>query len=135
MTTVQVNIPQTVLIEAVEHLSLNALTEFVNDVLDLKARRVAPSLTVGEEELLRRIYSLQLSDVDNGRLLQLGEKLTTETISKAERAELETLTDESERLNAERIAAVAELATLRHKSLREMMQQLGLWNVNVATES
>ena len=135
MTTMQVNIPQTALMEAVEHLSLNALTDFINDVLDLKARRIAPSLTVSEEELLRRIYSLKLSDVNNGRLLQLGQKLTTETINEAERTELETLTDESELLNAERIAAVAELATLRHKSLREMMQQLGLWSANATTES
>jgi len=134
MTTMQVNIPQTALMEAVEHLSLNALTAFLNDVLDLKARRVAPSLDIHEEKLLRMIYSSQLSNIDRSRLLQLGEKLTTETINEVERTELGTLTDESERLNAERVAAVSTLATLRHKSLRDMMQQLGLWNTNAATE-
>jgi hypothetical protein len=135
MTTMQVNIPRTALMEAVEHLSMEELTTFLDDVLELKARRIAPSVTVSEEELLRMVYNLQLSETEHDRLLQLGEKLTDETISEAERAELGTLTDKSERLNAERIAAVSKLAILRHKPLREMMQQLGLWNANVASES
>ena len=135
MTTMQVNIPRTALMEAVEHLSMEELTAFLDDVLDLKARRVAPSLTVSEEELLRMVYSLQLSETERGRLLQLGEKLTDETINEAEHLELEILTDKSERLNAERIATVAKLATLRHKPLREMMQQLGLWNADATSES
>lgn len=135
MTTMQVNIPQTALMEAVEHLSLDALTTFLNDVLDLKARRVAPSLTVSEEKLLSMIYSLQLSETERVRLLQLGEQLSEETINETERTELGMLTDKSEQLNAKRVAAVSKLATLRHKSLREMMQQLGLWNSHATAKS
>ena len=88
---------------------------------------------IHEEKLLRTIYSSQLSNTDRSHLLQLGEKLTAETINEVERAELGTLTDESERLNAERITAVSALATLRHNSLREMMQQLGMWRTSATS--
>lgn len=134
MTTMQVNIPRTALIEAVEHLSMEDLTTFLDDVLDLKARRTAPSLSVSEEALLQNIYSLQLSEPERRRLLQLGTKLEQETIAETERLELEILTDKSERLNAKRISTVAQLATLRRKPLHKIMKQLGLWNTDVSAE-
>ncbi len=52
METMQVNIPRESLIETVEQLSSEDLAAFVNDVLELKARRSAPSVSIEEEELL-----------------------------------------------------------------------------------
>lgn len=130
----QINIPRDALVEAVERLSLDEFTAFLDEMLAIRAQRIAPGLSITEEELLQQIYSLQLSESESSLQKQLGAALEAETIGEAERLELERLTEKSERLNAERIAKVAELATLRQQPLREMMQQLGLWKTHATSE-
>ena len=54
------------------------------------------------------------------------EQLLTYTITEADLQELIRLTDESERLNAERIKHLLELAHLQGVTLDEVMKQLGI---------
>lgn len=127
MAILQLEVSRKVLLQAVEQLSPDEFATFVEDVLQVKAQRIAPALTEAEETLLKQIYALQLPDAERSRLLLLGEKLENESLSEAESAELATLIDRSEQLNAERIAVVAKLALVWQRPLSAVMKQLGLW--------
>ena len=131
MTIMRVDIPQDTLLEAVQNLSLDELNEFVHQVVLIRARKAAPSLSEQEELLLEQIYTSKLSDEKHARLLHLGAKCENETINYDERIEFTKLVEQSELLNAKRIEGVAKLAALKGTSLDAMMTQLDLWNKRV----
>jgi predicted transcriptional regulator len=56
----------------------------------------------------------------------LIEKRRAETISAKELRELKKLTDRIEKLDAERLELLTELAALRNVPLRKLIKQLGL---------
>jgi predicted transcriptional regulator len=56
----------------------------------------------------------------------LIEKRRAETISAKELRELKKLTDRIEKLDAERLELLIELAALRNVPLRKLIKQLGL---------
>jgi hypothetical protein len=60
------------------------------------------------------------------RLALLKARLEDESITDAEYEDLTRLSDRAEELQAERMAAMAELAKLRGVSLPELMNQLGI---------
>jgi hypothetical protein len=63
---------------------------------------------------------------DRARLKQLIHMRDAETITSTELQELIGMTDRLEKLQAERLAALAELATLRGVTLDEVINQLGI---------
>jgi hypothetical protein len=75
--------------------------------------------------LLARINQ-GLSAEDRNRLKQLISRRNAETITSAEGRELIALTDRLEKLHAQRVAALAELATLRGITFDEVINQLGI---------
>lgn len=127
MAILQLEVSREKLLEAVEQLEPEEFAIFVEDVLQVKARRSAPALNETEEDLLKQIHALQLPDNEHERLLMLGQKLENEAISSEELSEMKYLSERSEQLNAKRIKLVSELATMWKRSLPDVMQQLGLW--------
>ncbi len=128
MTVVQVEVSPNALLKAVEEMSLDDLNEFVHAMLLVRARRIAPSITTNETELLDRINKTVLSPLEKERMRKLSDMLAEENITEEEHQELIDLTDKSELLNVERLTAVSQLATLRQKPFRDVMMELGLYN-------
>lgn len=113
------------LLKAIEQLENTELERFVERLIDLKAQRSAPSLSEGETELLSRINQGLPSDLAD-RYRRLIEKRRAASLLPEEHEELLRLSDQSERLEAERVEALAELARLRGTSLTRLMSDLGI---------
>ena len=89
----------------------------------LSVRRII--CAAAESALLLRINEGLPSELRE-RLAALRTSREHETITDAEYQELTRLTDQAEELNADRLAALVELATLRGISLPVLMDQLGI---------
>jgi hypothetical protein len=109
----------------VKQLPLPELEQLVDRVIAIRAERRAPHLTGNESELLSRINQ-SLSAGDRARLKELIHMRDAETITSPELQELIGMTDRLEKLQAERLAALAELATLRGVTFDEVINQLGI---------
>jgi hypothetical protein len=114
------------LLQAVQQLGPDELEQFVSEVLSLRAQRQAPCLSQSETELLLKINQGIPEDVRQ-RYNTLLAKRDDETLTPEEHAELLGLTEQVERLQAERVKHLVALAQLRQKSLEGVMQDLGLW--------
>jgi len=104
MPTVQVQaqLSTDILIEAASQLSADELERFAEQVMLLRARRKAPSLSHEEAMLLQKINAGVPNDVQQ-RFNQLRNKLESETIQPQEHQELLTLVEEIENIEAQRI--------------------------------
>lgn len=113
------------ILAAVERLSLPELEWFVSQVIALHASRRASCLSADETAMFKRI-SHTLPEATKGRLQTLIAKREAEDLSAAEYKELIMLTDQLEALQADRLAALADLAQLRGTTLSSVMEQLGI---------
>ena len=91
----------------------------------LQARRRAPGLSQGESELLAKINRGFPPDVQR-RLNELIAKRQAETLTPGEHEELLRLVEQSEKAEATRVEALAQLAALRGMSLTTLMDDLGM---------
>jgi hypothetical protein len=123
MSTVRLSFDD--LYSAIQRLEPGELERFVAHVIALHAQRSAPHLPARETELLRTI-NLGLPPAGLQRYEELMEGRRRETLTPAEHQELLRLTEEAERLQAERVEALAELARLRGLPLASIAEQLGL---------
>jgi hypothetical protein len=112
------------LLAAAERLPAEQLASFAAEVLALHARRLAPALPADEAALLERIAAAPPA-AEVQRYADLLVRRDAETLSPAEYAELLRLSDAREVRNTERVAALAELATLRGVPLRDLLRNLG----------
>jgi hypothetical protein len=113
------------LLQAAEQLSGQELDELVSNLLHLRAQRVAPCLPETEDGLLQQINAALPSN-ERRRYRQLIEKRRATTLSPQEHEELLRLTEQEERHNLGRVEALAKLAALRKKPVRDLMADLGL---------
>lgn len=113
------------LLAAAEQLTAEELASFAAEVVALRARRLAPSLAADEAVLLQRINATGPA-AEAQRYAELIALRDAEALSGAEHAELLRLSDIREERNAERVAALVELATLRGVTLGELLRTLGL---------
>lgn len=113
------------LLNAIAQMPQPELETFVEQVLKLRAQRQAPSLSMAESELLLKINQSIPADLQD-RFNELVAKRQALTLTEAEHAELIQLGDRIEQLDADRIESLAALAKLRQRSLREIMQDLGI---------
>ena len=113
------------ILTTVRQMPIDELEHLVDQVIAIRAERVAPHLTADESSLLARINQ-GLPTEDRARMRALIEKRDDETITAEEWQELAALTDRLELLHADRLAALAELAKLRGVTLDEVMSQLGI---------
>jgi hypothetical protein len=127
MATIQLQsqISLDALVSGVEQLSTPDLEWLTNQVLALRARRRAPSLSHKETELLQKINQGLPVEMQQ-RFDLLTAKRRAETLTPEEYEELLTLSDEIELRDAQRVEYLAELAQLRNISLRLLMQQLDI---------
>ena len=117
--------PENNLLDAVEQLSSVELEAFVQQVLALRAKRLAPSLSSRETELLLAINQT-LPEADQSQYAVLVEKRQDETLTEEEQEELVELSDRIELLHAERMAALVTLSQLRQTSLVKLMEEFGI---------
>jgi hypothetical protein len=122
---VRAQLPTERLLEVVDQLDQSELEEFVHQVLALWAKRQAPRLSEDESELLGRINRGLPPDLWK-RYKELISKRQDESLTPAQYAELQRLTDQVEELEAKRVADLAELARLRQVSFDELLSQLGI---------
>jgi hypothetical protein len=113
------------LLKAVEKLNPDELKTFIQDVLYLRARKAAPSLSAKETELYQQIYK-GLPEEMVKRYSALIKKRKKLSLTKAEHQELLTLSGKAENQDVERLTALIELAQLRKISVEVLMDQLGL---------
>jgi len=125
MENLQTSPSASAILTAVRQMPIAEMEQLVDQVISIRAERVAPHVTADESALLARINQ-GLPDDDRARLRALVEKRDDETITEAEWQELAALTDRLELLHADRLAALAELAKLRGVTLDEVMSQLGI---------
>ena len=117
--------PRDDLLRAAELLGAEDLKRFIADVLALRAQREGSVLAADETGLLREI-NRPLPDDRRSRLDELAERRREETLLPEEQSELIRLSDELEHCEANRLAALADLAMLRGVTLVTLMQELGI---------
>lgn len=113
------------IIQVAKELPLPELEQLVDRVIAIRAERRAPHLTGNESELLAHINQ-GLPTEERARLKELISRRDAETIIPTEVRELIGMTDRLEKLHAERLAALAELATLRGINVDEVINRLGI---------
>ncbi len=113
------------LLNAVERLPDEEISHFTEQVLALRARRVAPALPADEAALLQRINQT-ISPADQRRYDDLVAKRDAEILTPDEHIELLRLSNLREAYDADRIAALAELAQARQTSLAALMVALDI---------
>ena len=121
----EAQLSSTQLLQAVEQMPSEELAGFLERVLALHAQRSAAHLDLTESELLLQI-NRSLPPALRERYEALVAKRCAEILNAEEYAELLHLTEQIERLDANRLAALAELARLRQTSLTDLMQALGI---------
>jgi hypothetical protein len=120
---IQADISVDVLVKAAEQLSEKELRQFTSQVLALNAKRMAPSVTQEEAELLLRINGRLPEDVQR-RYAELIARRDAETLGDEEHQELLRLTKQVEALDGARVEALSQLASRRGVTLSALMRQL-----------
>jgi hypothetical protein len=113
------------LLKAIEQLETAEIERFVERLIDLKAQRSAPSLAPRETELLVKINRGLPAD-GVARYQELIQRRRSGSLSAEEYDDLLRLSDQVEQLDAERVEALAELASLQGISLSRLMTELGI---------
>ncbi|MCB0106079.1 MAG: hypothetical protein KDE53_09215 [Caldilineaceae bacterium] len=113
------------LVQAAERLPLTELTDLVQDLLQMQARRQAPVLSQPEAELLQQINQ-GLAPEQQHRYETLIEKRLAETLTPAEHQEFMQLNQTVERINVARLKNLVALAQLRQVTLSQLMADLGI---------
>ncbi len=122
---VEVRLTEEDLLNAARQLGTEELDHFVRRILDLKARRSAPALPEREAELFLAINRGLPADL-RARYEALIVRRRAEALTPEEHEELLRLSDEAEEMQAERLAALAELAQLRGTTIADLMARLGI---------
>ena len=113
------------LLDAVADLDGKEFDQFVSQVLALQARRRSRTLAHHEAALLQQI-NVGLDPTTWRRYDVLKAKRRAATLTEAEHSELIAIGERIEMANARRVTALIQLAQLRHISLEELMNQLGI---------
>jgi hypothetical protein len=115
------------LFNGVKSLKNQDFEQFVEKIMQLKAQRQAEFIPTAEADLLAKInQSLSVEVLERYQVLQT--KRSEEVLTEREFQELSDIVEQKELLNAERLKYLGELAIIRRKSLREVMQELDLLN-------
>ena len=120
---IQADVSVDMLVHAAEQLSKEELRQFTAQILALSAKRMAPSITQEEAELLLHINRRLPEDVQQW-YDELIAKRDAETLRDEEYPELLRLTKQAEAFDVTRIEALSKLACLRGVTLAALMRQL-----------
>lgn len=125
MSTIPIEVSTEQLLSAVRRLPPDELAAFAAQVNALRAQQQAPHLDPDETALLLKINA-GLPQQTQARLDELIAKREEETIKPDELQELIAITEDVERVDAERLEALSSLAQLRHTTVPALMATLGL---------
>ncbi|RAM48157.1 MAG: STAS/SEC14 domain-containing protein [Hapalosiphonaceae cyanobacterium JJU2] len=126
---VEVQLSSEELLKAVEQLNLSELEQFVSQVIVLQAQRKATRLPQAEAELLLKINQGIPAKIQRD-YEELIAKRDDEILTNDEHQKLLQLTEKIEKIQAQRIENLAELARLRGISLTALMENLGIHATN-----
>ena len=113
------------MLQDLAQLTARQLDAVMQRAATLRLQKRKRVLSPPESDLLR-IINRGLSPEKSARLEALQQKLRDETITRHEQAQLLRLTDELERLGAERLQALIELAVIRKTTVPKLMNEMGL---------
>jgi predicted DNA-binding transcriptional regulator YafY len=123
MATIEVSAPE--LLKAVRQLPPDELDAFLEKALLLRHQPTANKLSAEESRLIKAI-NRGLPEAMRRRYALLSQKRKRNSLSDSEHAELLKLTHEFENRDADRAAALLDLATLRRVPIRLLMKQMGI---------
>lgn len=129
MTTIEVK-PGTKIgideiLTGISNLDSEELDQFIDQLLSLRARRMARALSREETEILTKI-NRGLPEAKIQHLTALEAKRDREGLTAEEQQELMKIVEDLEQLNVERVQYIRELALIRGITVREVMEQLGI---------
>ena len=117
------------LLQAVQQLSQPELEQFIEQVIQLRAKNIAPSLPTKESELLIKINQGLPEELQ--RLYQASiDKRDRETLTESEYQQLLELTEQVEKYQAQRLEYLTQLAQIRQVSLANLITQMGFKPIN-----
>lgn len=133
MAVVQINAQLTPddILEAVKQFSTSELETFTQQVRLIQAQRQTPHLSGEEADLMQKINQTIPTAIWPS-YKKLVAKRDENILTEAEHEELIQLSNEIERLNAERIGYLVKLAQLRNVPLATLMDELGIHPLNHA---
>lgn len=111
------------LIKGAEELETSVLEDYIQKILQIRAKRVANNFDRQEAELLKNI-NIGLSEEKQLRKAELWKKRAAETLTESEYQELMNIIDESEALNVNRVINIGKLAQLRGITPIQLMEDL-----------
>ena len=118
------------LLKAVDDLSESDLDHLVGRALSVRARRRAPVLTTEETALFLKINQ-GIPEALHREYLALVALRDEDTIDETQYDRLLELGDQIDELAAQRAGALAQLAEIRQVSLRQLMDDLGIYGAGV----
>ena len=127
MPTIQVEAQLTTdeLLNAVQQLNKNELEKFVFQVVSLRAKSQVANLPKAESDLMQKINHGIPAKLQK-RYNNLLAKRQAENLTPEEHKELLSLTDQVEKLEAQRAEYLAKLARLRETNITDLMNVLGI---------
>jgi DNA repair photolyase len=117
------------LLEAVQQLNQPELEQFLQQVLQFHAQKIAPSLSTKESELLIKINQDLPQELRDLYQILL-EKRDRETLTESEYQQLLESTEQVEKYQAQRLEYLTQLAQIRQLSLTNLIAQMGLKPIN-----
>jgi hypothetical protein len=123
MATVTAN--GTGLLKAVQQLGPDEFDTFLEQAISLRERPRGATLSAKESKLIQKI-NRGLPEALCRRYARLSHRRKKGSLSGDQRAELLKLTHEFESRDAERAAALLELAKLRRVPIRLLMKRMGI---------
>jgi CBS-domain-containing membrane protein len=119
------------LIQAANQLDETDLDQLLQQVVTLRARRKTPILPEAEVLMLQQINQSIPTDLRH-QYQTLRAKHEAETLTPTEHEKLIELSKQIENLGAKRLESLYNLAQLRQVSLSNLMETLGIPNLNYA---
>jgi len=113
------------LLDAVKQLAPEEFDAFIERALSLRAKSTPSTLSALETKLIFRI-NRGLSEELSKRYGRLRQRLKKKLLTADEHQELLELTREAESRDADRAAALLELAKMRNVPARILMKQIGI---------
>ena len=117
------------LLQAVQQLSQHELEQFIEQLLQFKAQKNAPSLSKQESELLIKINQ-DLPVTLQQQYQDLIEKRNQEILTESEYQQLLELTEQVEDYQVKRLDYLTQLAQARQVSLTALITQIGVNPIN-----
>jgi hypothetical protein len=113
------------LLDAVKQLAPEEFDAFIERAFSLRSKPKPSTLSTQETELISRI-NRGLSEELSKRYGRLRQRLKKKLLTADEHQELLELTREAESRDADRAAALLELAKMRNVPVRILMKQMGI---------